>query len=226
MTTVAINAGFDLDLKAILPRLRVYALSLTRNKDRADDLVQQTALKALAGRASFQVGSNFSGWIFRIQRNEFISELRRDRPTVELELAGGGIRGPRAAAPGTPDDPSRRSGRLAAAAARRASSSAAIPDRGLFVSGDRQPRRHLHRHRQKPSFAQSHRARAAARPAAALFPARTEPGAADPAGRSLTARAASSRPIEEYRRSGRQRCELPAVVLQPSIGLEKEQKDP
>jgi len=85
MTTPAINAGFDLDLKAILPRLRVYALSLTHNKDRADDLVQQTALKALAGRASFQVGSNFSGWIFRIQRNEFISELRRDRPTVELD---------------------------------------------------------------------------------------------------------------------------------------------
>ncbi|HET6198592.1 MAG TPA: sigma-70 family RNA polymerase sigma factor [Acetobacteraceae bacterium] len=85
MTTAAINAGFDLDLKDILPRLRIYALSLTRNKDRADDLVQQTALKALAGRASFHVGSNFGGWIFRIQRNEFISELRRNRPTVELD---------------------------------------------------------------------------------------------------------------------------------------------
>jgi RNA polymerase sigma-70 factor (ECF subfamily) len=85
MTTAAISAGFDLDLKDILPRLRIYALSLTRNKDRADDLVQQTALKALSGRASFRIGSNFSGWIFRIQRNEFISELRRHRPTVELD---------------------------------------------------------------------------------------------------------------------------------------------
>jgi RNA polymerase sigma-70 factor (ECF subfamily) len=85
MTTAAINAGFDLDLKDILPRLRIYALSLTRNSDRAEDLVQQTALKALAGRASFRVGSNFGGWIFRIQRNEFISELRRNRPTVELD---------------------------------------------------------------------------------------------------------------------------------------------
>jgi RNA polymerase sigma-70 factor (ECF subfamily) len=85
MTTATINAGFDLDLKDILPRLRVYALSLTHNGDRADDLVQQTALKALAGRASFRVGSNFGGWIFRIQRNEFISELRRNRPTVELD---------------------------------------------------------------------------------------------------------------------------------------------
>jgi len=85
MTTATIDAGFDRDLKEILPRLRVYALSLTRNRDRADDLVQQTALKALAGRASFRTGTNFSGWIFRIQRNEFISELRRDRPTVEID---------------------------------------------------------------------------------------------------------------------------------------------
>lgn len=85
MTTATINPGFDLDLEDILPRLRVYALSLTRNRDRADDLVQQTALKALAGRASFRVGSNFSGWIFRIQRNEFISELRRNHPAVELD---------------------------------------------------------------------------------------------------------------------------------------------
>ena len=67
MTTTATNAGFDLDLKDILPRLRIYALSLTRNGDRADDLVQQTALKALAGRTSFCVGTNFAGWIFRIE---------------------------------------------------------------------------------------------------------------------------------------------------------------
>jgi len=85
MTTAAINAGFDLDLKDMLPRLRIYALSLTRDSDRADDLVQQTAFKALAGRASFRDGSNFGGWVFRIQRNEFISELRRNRPTVELD---------------------------------------------------------------------------------------------------------------------------------------------
>ena len=76
------HAGFDSDLKDILPRLRVYALSLTRDRDRADDLVQQTAVKALAGRKSFRPGTNFRGWLFRIQRNEFISGLRRVRPTV------------------------------------------------------------------------------------------------------------------------------------------------
>jgi RNA polymerase sigma-70 factor (ECF subfamily) len=86
-TTLKMNAGFDLDLRVILPQLRAYALSLTRNGDRADDLVQQTALRALAGRDSFRVGTNFAGWIFRIQRNEFISELRRNRPTVDLDSA-------------------------------------------------------------------------------------------------------------------------------------------
>ena len=79
------STSFDLDLRNILPKLRAYALSLTRNRDRADDLVQQTALKALAGRKSFCGGTNFASWIFRIQRNEFISELRRTRSTVDLD---------------------------------------------------------------------------------------------------------------------------------------------
>jgi RNA polymerase sigma-70 factor (ECF subfamily) len=85
LMTQTTNAGFDSDLESILPRLRVYAMSLTRNIDRADDLVQQTALKALAGRESFCTGTNFAAWMFRIQRNEFISELRRARPTVSID---------------------------------------------------------------------------------------------------------------------------------------------
>jgi len=79
------NDPFDVDLSHILPRLRIYALSLTRNRDHADDLVQQTAMKALAGRKSFRRGTNFGGWIFRIQRNEFISGLRRASRTVNIE---------------------------------------------------------------------------------------------------------------------------------------------
>jgi len=84
MPTAAINTEFDLGLTENLARLRIYALSLTRNGDRADDLVQQTVLKALTGRGSFRPGSNFAGWIFRIQRNEFISELRRTRLIVDV----------------------------------------------------------------------------------------------------------------------------------------------
>ena len=81
------TGDFDTDLAQLLPRLRVYALSLTRDSVRADDLVQQTVVRSLAGRKSFRPGTNFPGWLFRIQRNEFISGLRRERPTVELNDA-------------------------------------------------------------------------------------------------------------------------------------------
>jgi RNA polymerase sigma-70 factor, ECF subfamily len=76
---------FHEQLTAILPRLRIYALSLTRNRDSADDLVHDTVIKALAGRNSFQPGTNLAAWLFRIQRNEFISGLRRLRPTVPVD---------------------------------------------------------------------------------------------------------------------------------------------
>ena len=78
------TGDFDTDLTQLLPRLRIYALSLTRDSVRADDLVQQTVVRSLAGRKSFRPGTNFPGWLFRIERNEFISGLRRQRPTVEL----------------------------------------------------------------------------------------------------------------------------------------------
>ena len=78
---------FHEQLKAILPRLRVYALSLTRDRDAADDLVHDTVIKALTGRQSFEPGTNLSAWVFRIQRNEFISGLRRTRPSVPVDSA-------------------------------------------------------------------------------------------------------------------------------------------
>jgi RNA polymerase sigma-70 factor (ECF subfamily) len=78
---------FHEQLKAILPRLRIYALSLTRDRDAADDLVHDTVIKALTGRHSFQPGTNLAAWLFRIQRNEFISGLRRQRPSVPVDTA-------------------------------------------------------------------------------------------------------------------------------------------
>src|SRR6185295_19339741 len=78
---------FHEQLKSILPRLRIYALSLTRDRDAADDLVHDTVIKALTGRHSFQPGTNLAAWLFRIQRNEFISGLRRQRPSVPVDTA-------------------------------------------------------------------------------------------------------------------------------------------
>jgi RNA polymerase sigma-70 factor (ECF subfamily) len=76
---------FDLELKSMLPRLRIYAQSLTRDGGLADTLVQQTALKAQVDHESFRPGENFAAWLFSIQRNEFISGLRHARPTVGVD---------------------------------------------------------------------------------------------------------------------------------------------
>lgn len=62
---------FRADLVAILPALRAFARGLCGNRDLADDLVQEAVTKAWAARASFQPGTNFRAWMFRILRNHF-----------------------------------------------------------------------------------------------------------------------------------------------------------
>ena len=79
---------FNQQLVAALPRLRSGARGMTRDRDRADDLVQETALKALIGRNSFRAGTNFNAWVNRIERNEFISGLRRAKPIVPIDPEG------------------------------------------------------------------------------------------------------------------------------------------
>src|SRR3569832_1162530 len=72
--------------KAILgsvPSLRAFAISLCGNVARADDLVQETLLRALASIDSFQPGTNMSAWLFTILRNHFRSEYRKRRREVE-----------------------------------------------------------------------------------------------------------------------------------------------
>jgi RNA polymerase sigma-70 factor (ECF subfamily) len=69
-----------------LPRLRAYAILMTRNRSAADDLIQETALKALRAEAQFTPGTNFGAWMYRILRNEFISSRRRaKRAPARLE---------------------------------------------------------------------------------------------------------------------------------------------
>jgi RNA polymerase sigma-70 factor (ECF subfamily) len=64
-------------LLAEMPRMRGYAVVLTRNRTLADDLVQETALRAWKAQAQFTLGTNFRAWIYQILRNEFISTCRR-----------------------------------------------------------------------------------------------------------------------------------------------------
>jgi RNA polymerase sigma-70 factor, ECF subfamily len=70
---------------AILPKLRVQALSLTRNRAAAEDLVQDAVCNALAAQDSFIPGTNFSAWMHRILRNRFISDLRKRRDTTDID---------------------------------------------------------------------------------------------------------------------------------------------
>jgi RNA polymerase sigma-70 factor (ECF subfamily) len=68
---------------AAIPELRAFAVSLCRNVDQADDLVQETLLRGCAHISSFLPGSNMSAWLFTILRNLFYSECRKRRRTFE-----------------------------------------------------------------------------------------------------------------------------------------------
>jgi RNA polymerase sigma-70 factor (ECF subfamily) len=76
---------FHAQLVALLPRLRVQALALTRNRAAAEDLVQDAVANALAAQDSFTPGTNFAAWMHRILRNRFISTLRKQRDTTDIE---------------------------------------------------------------------------------------------------------------------------------------------
>lgn len=70
----SVDEGFRRDMVAHIPRLRGYAMSLARSNAEADDLVQETLMKAWRARSRFEVGSNLQAWLFTILRNAFLSE--------------------------------------------------------------------------------------------------------------------------------------------------------
>ncbi|MCB1352931.1 MAG: sigma-70 family RNA polymerase sigma factor [Rhodobacteraceae bacterium] len=64
---------------ALMPRLRNFAIGLCRDAVEADDLVQETVLRAIQSRRSFQTGSNLGAWMMTILRNCFLSDMRRSQ---------------------------------------------------------------------------------------------------------------------------------------------------
>jgi RNA polymerase sigma-70 factor (ECF subfamily) len=70
-------------LTAFLPHLRAFALHLTHDPVRSDDLVQSTVLRAWANLDRFQQGTNLEAWLFTILRNSFYSEHRKHRREIE-----------------------------------------------------------------------------------------------------------------------------------------------
>jgi RNA polymerase sigma-70 factor (ECF subfamily) len=77
------DAQFSRLLLPVLPELRAFALSLTHDGVWADDLVQETLLRAWSGAEQFQEGSNIGTWLFTILRNLFYTEHRRRRREVD-----------------------------------------------------------------------------------------------------------------------------------------------
>jgi RNA polymerase sigma-70 factor, ECF subfamily len=83
------------DLAAAIPRLRRYARVLTRNPARADDLVQDTLLRAWDKRRLWQVGTDLRAWLFTIMHN--VHQNQRDlarREAANISLDAEGDRGP------------------------------------------------------------------------------------------------------------------------------------
>src|ERR1700740_3832593 len=70
----------------LFDQLYNFAHWLTRNRDEAEDLVQETYLKALKGFSSFQLGTNFRAWMYRILRNTFLTSCAGLKATTTLPL--------------------------------------------------------------------------------------------------------------------------------------------
>jgi RNA polymerase sigma-70 factor (ECF subfamily) len=82
----ALRERFERDVLPMLPSLYGAALRMTRNPTDAEDLVQDTYMRAFRGFATFQEGTNLKAWLYRILTNSFINTYRkrqREPQTVE-----------------------------------------------------------------------------------------------------------------------------------------------
>lgn len=79
------DSQFRADLVSVLPHLRAFARGLCGRQDFADDLVQDTAVKAWAARERFTPGTSLRAWTFTILRNHFLNERRKYSREVEYD---------------------------------------------------------------------------------------------------------------------------------------------
>ena len=77
------GTGLGDQMLALLPNLWAFALSLTNDPVRADDLVQETILRAWSHLSSFEPGTNLGAWLFKILRNHFYSDYRKRSREVD-----------------------------------------------------------------------------------------------------------------------------------------------
>jgi RNA polymerase sigma-70 factor, ECF subfamily len=78
-SAVANQADFETDAMQYAPQLYSAAMRMARNPADAEDLVQETFLKAFKGYGSFEAGTNLKAWLYRILTNTYINKYRKDR---------------------------------------------------------------------------------------------------------------------------------------------------
>jgi RNA polymerase sigma-70 factor, ECF subfamily len=84
-------ASFEELALPLFDQLYNFAQWLTQDRAEAEDLVQETYAKALRGFSSFQAGTNFRAWMYRILRNSFLSSRTGLKATVVLDEEGEGM---------------------------------------------------------------------------------------------------------------------------------------
>jgi len=80
----ALKARFERDVLPLLPSLYGAAMRLTRNPSDAEDLVQESYLRAFRGFAGFQEGTNLKAWLYRILTNQFINTYRKKQREPQI----------------------------------------------------------------------------------------------------------------------------------------------
>jgi RNA polymerase sigma-70 factor (ECF subfamily) len=93
MTEVHVNGPpvsgrlrFESEMIALRPRLMAFSRSLTRHRERAEDLLQDTHIKALSHWESYEMGTNMFSWLCMIMRNQFYSERRTAWRNLPLDV--------------------------------------------------------------------------------------------------------------------------------------------
>jgi RNA polymerase sigma-70 factor (ECF subfamily) len=87
LVSVADQANFERDAMQYAPQLYSAAMRMTRNPADAEDLVQETFLKAYRAYHTFEEGTNLKAWLYRILTNTYINRYRKEkRRPVETEL--------------------------------------------------------------------------------------------------------------------------------------------
>ncbi|MDI6837313.1 MAG: sigma factor, partial [Rhizobiaceae bacterium] len=76
MTTYPQGTVAHHEIVDLIPALRAFARSLCRQPDEADDLVQETLMKALGNLDKFERGTRLKSWLFTIMRNTFLTRRR------------------------------------------------------------------------------------------------------------------------------------------------------